>query len=423
MRRGALQRYLSLAVLLMGAASACDGNRDAQPAGDRPVAGVVPASPDSTLVAVTAIQLGSYADKSSAGKLVDSLDSEGWATSLREATVNGRRVWRVQVAPTLSGGLAERIAYALRKAGRQPLLVRDSARLVGNVEVFPVNRGTHGMSARTRWTLTTDRRSMIVVEDPVAVEAEAIPNGFIFATDAGPAMLQRDSVWDVMPSPDWTKLAWGKAYLLNAVEGESVPASTWQRVATAVQLPLDSVRRNAFMTSGMVPAYGFAQPVVTDVSGSPSDASISRNTRTLPIAGGWRLRWTTTGGLLAIGAKPERVQDDSPSAAWTAVDATSGEVRGPVAASELTELEWVEGPVIDVSVAIDLGETRSLAIEGGTLESRGGWVRLNGRIIGPGLAVAATRSGRFIAALAPRPDAREYEAAVEPVVYRVGGSR
>jgi hypothetical protein len=379
-------------------------------------------SPDSPFVAVNAIQLGSFAEASSARALVDSLDEEGWATSLREATVNGRRVWRVQIAPTLSADLAGRIAFALRKEGRQPLLVQDSARLVRNVEVFAVNRGTHGMSARTRWALPPDRRAIIVVEDPVAVEAEAIPNGFIFATDAG-AMVQQDSVWDVTPSPTWTKLAYGKAYVLNASEGEAVPEATWRRVAAAVKLPLDSVRRNAFMTSGMVPAYGFAQPVVLDVSGQPTDASISRSGQTLPIAGGWRVRWTTNGELLAIGGKPERVQDDSPSPSWLAVDSRTGSVRGPAELADLAEIEWVDGPVIDISVPIDLGETRSLAIERGTLESRGGWIRLDGRIIGPGLAVAATRSGRFIAALAPRADAKEYEATVEPVVYRIGGNR
>jgi len=289
--------------------------------------------------------------------------------------------------------------------------------------VFSVNRGTHGMSARTRWALAPDRSAMIVVEDPVAVEAEAIPNGFIFVTDAGGAMLRQDSVWDVMPSPDWTRVAFGKAFILNAVDGEKVPDATWTRVAGAVKLPIDSVRRNAFMTSGMVPAYGFAQPMVMDVSGAATDASIRESARTLPIAGGWRIRWTSDGQMLAIGAKPERVQDDSPSPSWIAVDRETGVVRGPVEPSNLDEIEWVEGPVIDISVAIDLAETRSLAIAKGTLESRGGWIRLDGRIIGPGQAVAATRSGRFIAALAPRSDAKEYEATVEPVVYRVGGRR
>ena len=421
--RGGAAGALAVATALASALGACDGERAGTGSGAERTPGVGAVSPDSPMVAVSAIQLGSYAEESSARALVDSLEDEGWATSTRQATVGGRTVWRVQIAPTLSADLAGRVAYALRKAGRQPLLVRDSARLAGTVQVFPVNRGTHGMSARTRWALSSDRRSMIVVEDPVAVEAEAIPNGFLFASDVGPVMIQQDSVWDVTPSPDWRRIAVGKAYILNAFEGESVPAATWRRVADAVKRPLDSVRRNAFMTSGMVPSYGFAQPVVTDVSEAAAGASMSRSGTTLPIAGGWRVRWSTDGTLLAIGAKPELVQDDSPSRSWVAVDPTTGAVRGPIEAADLHEIGWVDGPVIDISVEVDLAETRSLAIERGTLESRGGWIRLDGRIVGPGLAVAATRSGQFIAALAPRPDAKEYEAPVEPVVYRVGGSR
>jgi hypothetical protein len=367
--------------------------------------------------------MGAFADAGSARSLVDSLNREGWTTSLREATVGGERVWRVQVAPTASADLAGRIAVALRNAGAGPFLVRDSARLVGDIEVFAVNTGTHGMAARTRWVLSSDRRSMLIVEDPVGVEAEALPNGFIFASDSGDWMIQRDSVWDVSPSPDWTRLAYGKAYVLNASEGEAVPEATWRRVAAAVKLPLDSVRRNAFMTSGMVPAYGFAQPLVMDVSGEGTGASMSQSERTLPIAGGWRVRWTSDGATLAIGAKPVMVQDDSPSLSWLGVDPGTGSVRGPVDQSALAALEWVDGPVIDISIAIDLAETRSLAIESGTLESRGGWIRLNGRIIGPGLAVAATRTGRYIAALTYKANPKQYEATVEPVVYRTGGSR
>ncbi len=379
--RASAARWVTLAVLLASVTGACGDSGGAPGSGGAPAAGVGDTSPTARLVAVNAIQLGSYAEASSARALIDSLSKEGWATSLRQATVNGGTVWRVQIAPTLSADLASRIAHTLREAGRRPLLVRDSARLSGDVSVVPVNRGTHGMSARTRWVLSRDRRSMIVVEDPVAVEAEAIPNGFIFVSDEGPVLLQRDSVWDVTPSPDWARIAYGKAYVLNAHEGEAVSDSTWRRVAGAVRLPLDSVRRNAFMTSGMVPAYGFAQPVVLDVSGLPTDASISGSGRVLPIAGGWRVQWTKDGETLAIGAKPERVQDDSPSPSWLGVNRETGAVTGPLDAADLSGIEWVEGPVIDISVEIDLGETRSLAIEGGTLESRGGWIRLNGRII------------------------------------------
>ena len=380
-------------------------------------------SPTAPLVRVTAVQLASFGERGSAERMIDSLEAAGWTTSLRQGTVSGATVWRVQIAPTANPDLAARIAYALSAAGRRPIVVNDSARLAADVEVIPVNRGTHGMSARTRWVIARDRRSLVIVEDPVGVEAEAIPNGFVFASDRGSVIVRRDSVWDVAPSPDWRRVAYGKAYVLPAAEGEEVPEATWRRVAAAVKLPVDSVRRNAFMTSGMVPAYGFAQPVVLDVSARAVGASMTQGGTTLPIAGGWRVGWAEDGDVLAIGSKPERVQDDSPSASWLGVDPATGTVTGPVEETALHPLQWIEGPTIDISIALDLRETRSLAIDDGTLESRGGWVRLNGRIIGPGLVVATTRSGEFIAALAPRADARQYEAAVEPVVYRTRGNR
>ena len=393
-----------------------------QGAADR-APGAAAISPTAPLVGVTAVQLASFSERGSAERLIDSLDAAGWTTSLRQGRVDGETVWRVQIAPTANPDLAARIAYALSVAGRRPIVVNDSARLVADVEVIPVNRGTHGMSARTRWVVARDRRSLLIVEDPVGVEAEAIPNGFVFASDRGSVIVRRDSVWDVAPSPDWRRVAYGKAYVLPAAEGEAVAEATWQRVATAVKLSLDSVRQNAFMTSGMVPAYGFAQPVVLDVSARPVGASMTQGGTTLPIAGGWRVRWAEDGDVLAIGSKPERVQDDSPSLSWLGVNPETGAIEGPVEERMLDPLLWVEGPTIDISIPLDLRETRSLSIDDGTLESRGGWVQLNGRIIGPGLVVAATRSGEFIAALAPRADARQYEATVEPVVYRTRGRR
>ena len=414
-------RRLVVLAAAAAVASACgeQGSGDAR----QRAPGAAAISPTAPLVGVTAVQLASFSERGSAERMIDSLNEAGWTTSLRQGTVDRATVWRVQIAPTANPDLAARIAYALSAAGQRPMVVNDSARLAADVEVIPVNRGTHGMSARTRWLVARDRRSLLIVEDPVGVEAEAIPNGFVLASDRGSVIVRRDSVWDVAPSPDWRQVAYGKAYVLPAAEGEAVPEATWRRVAAATRLPLDSVRANAFMTSGMVPAYGFAQPVVLDVSARAVGASMTQGGRTLPIAGGWRVRWAADGDVLAIGSKPERVQDDSPSTSWLGVDPETGVVEGPVEERTLDPLQWVEGPTIDISIPLDLREVRSLSIDDGTLESRGGWVRLNGRIIGPGLVVAATRSGEFIAALAPRADARQYEATVEPVVYRTRGRR
>jgi hypothetical protein len=74
----------------------------------------------------------------------------------------------------------------------------------------------------------------------------------------------------------------------------------------------------------------------------------------------------------------------------------------------------VDGPTIDVSVTPP-ATVPALSVDGGRVESGGGWVRVVGagpdssRRIGPGVALAATRSGRFIVALAPDSARREYD--------------
>jgi hypothetical protein len=77
---------------------------------------------------------------------------------------------------------------------------------------------------------------------------------------------------------------------------------------------------------------------------------------------------------------------------------------------------WVEGPTVDISVAPDTSR-KAIPIEDGGVESRGGWIRARGRLIGPGTLLAATRSGRFIVALVPNPAAKEYEAKEYLAVY------
>jgi hypothetical protein len=76
----------------------------------------------------------------------------------------------------------------------------------------------------------------------------------------------------------------------------------------------------------------------------------------------------------------------------------------------------VEGPTIDISVKLDTTR-KAIPIEDGGVESRGGWIRARGRLIGPGMVLAATRSGRFIVALVPNPAAKEYEAKEYLAVY------
>ncbi|HEX4936688.1 MAG TPA: hypothetical protein VFV33_26080, partial [Gemmatimonadaceae bacterium] len=62
-----------------------------------------------------------------------------------------------------------------------------------------MHTGPHGMAAQVRWTLSPDRRAIIVVEDPVGVEAEPVPDGFLYGSETTGAVVQLNGVWDVAP--------------------------------------------------------------------------------------------------------------------------------------------------------------------------------------------------------------------------------
>jgi hypothetical protein len=287
------------------------------------------------------------------------------------------------------------------------------------------------MAARVRWTLSPDRCALLVVEDPASVENDPLPNGFLLATErGGGAVVQRDSAWDVAPSPDWTRVAYGRAYSLQASERDSLSAADWAELARRAGLDVAAVRRGAFSTSGMATAYGVARPAIVTVADSAAGGA---RERTLPIANGWRVRWTRDGRALVLGSRPLRTADDAPATRWDVVDAGTAPARSASERAQSlggdvgrVELAWTEGPTIDISAVHDLDSATTIAIDGGTVESRGGtvWVRTRGASataieVGPGVALAATRGGRFVAALAPAPAAREYEPKVRLVVYRV----
>ena len=375
--------------------------------------------------AVSAVQVGAFADSAAASQLRDSLARAGWRAASTRGESDGRTIWRVRIGASPTPALPRLIAHTLTAQRRDAIVVRDSAGesdIMGRV--IPVNNGTHGMAARIRWAHSPDRRTMLVVEDPAAVEAEPVPNGFVLATEEGSLAMQRDSVWDVSPSGDWSHIAYGRAAGAFAREGDGLADAQWSAMAREIGLPEDVVRRESFSISGMNYAAGVARAAILGVPEQPGERLAPRD---LPLAAGWRVRWMATGGNLALGTAPKRVQDDDPPVAWLVVDQT-GAILDTLPPSSATDarfarVAWTEGPTLDISIPLDTTSERVLDVEGGRMISRNGWIYSErageSRIVGPGTVLATTRGGRYVAALAPAPDAKEYEAKVQVVVYEI----
>ena len=157
--------------------------------------------------------------------------------------------------------------------------------------------------------------------------------------------------------------------------------------------------------------------------------------RLFPIARGWRVRWTTDGATLALGNSPARAADNESSQTWAALDPTTGALHGTLPANaKLADVKLTPGPTLDRSLPIDMNQSPPIQIQRGnqtfTIQSERGVITLvettpgtankpAPRVVGAGIALAATAGGRYIIALAPRgkPDANEM--AIEPVVYTV----
>lgn len=286
---------------------------------------------------------------------------------------------------------------------------------VSRVRMIEVNRGSSGMAARVRWALSADQRAIMIVEDPASVENEPFPNGFVLAreTAAGIEMVQMDSVWDAAPSPDWSAAAFGRAHRVSAGERDSLTTAQWNSLARDARMPLADVRRGAFPASGMAVIVGLAQPgIVRLPDGVP---------RVWPVAAGWRVAWSRDGERIAAGTPPTpMVSDDADSPRWVVIDTASGMPRGELPPDfQRFVPNWVQGPLIDISATHDTAQRVTVQIDGGTVESIGNRITRNGVEVGVGIALAATRSGRAIVALAPDPDAREYDPKERLVVYVV----
>ena len=293
---------------------------------------------------------------------------------------------------------------------------------------FEVNRATSGMTSRVRWMLAPDSSALLVMDDPAAVENDAIPNGLLFATERTGRVFRMDSVWSAAPSPDWRRLAVGRGVVLSGGESQSIAPERWMGPAARLRaiagaepaLVAESLRAHSFPVSGMAVVEGAAVTLVADVEhGAP----------TVPIEfvalGGWRVRWSCDGADILVGGRPTRVQDDSPSATERRVSSTGGDTTSaPVGPAP----QWTDGPTLDISAPATMPAARPLAVRDRTIEQRAGRIVVRDhtaggagvvRDVGPGVALAATRGGHFILAVAPRTDRRPHESPEQAVVYRV----
>lgn len=425
MRSGA--RALALSAVLV---QACTRAPDAEPPADSSaVPPATSAAPARTVGRIVAVQLASLADSVRAAAVADSLRREGWDAGARRATVGAAMRWRVLVAPSRNALLPEVVALALKDEGHDAITVRDSLGWpAGTGAAYRVNRWTQGMAVTVRWIVSPDGRDVLVMDDPVGVENEAVPNGIAWISDDRP-IVQIDSVWHAAPSPDWRRLAYGRAYVLNARERDSLSTAEWSALARRLRLPMADVRAGAFASSGMAIAFGVAQPAIVEGATPAGATSFAATGRLLPtVVGGWRVGWTPE-GRLAVGGPPAMVNDDAPSRAWMLLDPRDGKRLGDVAPTAVAPVEWVTGPTLDISIPVDASARRTL--RGGTyvIEGERGWIRVRalrdssrGRIVGPGVPLVATASGRWIVALAPRPGAKAYESKWQVTVYDVGRS-
>jgi hypothetical protein len=302
------------------------------------------------------------------------------------------------------------------------------------VTVTPVNRGTAGMAERVLWAFSPDRKAVLVVADPGGVENEPVPNAFIFGDETRGFQIQIDSVWDVQPSPDWKWIGFGRAY--GVVSGEGTGTDQLVDVARRTSIDTATLRVGSFASSGMSMARAVAQPGVIRIPDNPrtQSAADSSAPRLFPIARGWRVRWTTDGSTLALGNNPARAEDNEPSQTWAALDPTTGQLHGSLPGNaKLAEVKFTMGPTLERSVPIDLTQAPPIQIQRDnktyTIQTVRGVITIAEppgqgstgaqRIVGAGVALAATAGGRYIIALAPKAKPDPNGLAIEPVVYTV----
>ena len=313
---------------------------------------------------------------------------------------------------------------------------KDSSRSVKRPEwtpaavgaaTFVVNRATRGMAARVRWTFAPDSGAILVVEDPAGVENEAVPDGVLFATERTGRTWRMDSVWSVAPSPDWMRLAVGRAVILGGGEKQVVARERWEGAARSIAaiagahpaISAESLRAHSYPVSGMAVSEGAAATFVVDVGADVQEAAVH-----FVSLDGWRVRWSADGHDLLVGVRPARVQDDAPATAARRVAVVMGQVTSAPAGDSGA---WIAGPTLDISAPVTRDDT-TLHARGRVFETKANHITVRdssasgwspARDVGPGVPLAATRHGRFLLAIAPRAGARPHESPDHAVVYRV----
>jgi hypothetical protein len=284
------------------------------------------------------------------------------------------------------------------------------------------------MTSRVRWMLAPDSSALLVMDDPAAVENDAIPNGLLFATERTGRVFRMDSVWSAAPSPDWRRLAIGRGVVLGGGATQTIRPEAWGPPAARLRaiagaepaLVAESLRAHSFPVSGMGVVEGAAVTLVADVEHGAPTAPIE-----LVALDGWRVRWSCDGADVLVGGRPSRAQDDAPSTTERRVSSTAAATTSAPAAEQP---RWIDGPTLDISVPAAGGPGRPLIVRDRVIEQREDRIIVRQRStagpdtvrdVGPGVALAATRGGHFILAVAPRPDRRPYESPDHAVVYRV----
>lgn len=410
----AFPRFLAALLLCLAAVGCSD---DVPP----PVSEPLPSEPVESGESRTLVrfaQVGAFQDSTDAAALRDSLISEGWIAQLRrEGRPDSLPPWRVAVEPSPGRFTALVIGAAMRRTGHPVSYASDSAVPSSAVqEVIVALVGDRGQIRSTRWALSPDREVLAAIEDAAGVENEPLPDGLVVASERGSYVVRVDSVWDASISRDWERLVYGKAYLVTAYTREGITAREWFRIAFFTDIPAAIVRRNTFEASRMNEAAGFGHPVFVRLdSVTPRIGSNFGNAaHNVPFPSGWRVRWMGDGTRLAVGTSPETVSDDAPPSLWMSVSIETGLGRADLPRNVRDAgAPWVTGPVLDVSIPLDRSR-RTFQIPGGAVESEGGWIRVRGdrtggetRMVAAGVALAVTRTGRYVLALVADPEAEE----------------